>query len=151
MKTLRLAIFVFTFFSIVLFNTIVCSAASVTNLGKFCFLFDPGSPGQFPANVQVGVLSDGSGHFVINGQIIFATGFIARGPVYGTAYIESNHIVASLTSTSIDPGPSFTFLHVVIDMPTLRGTYTVMNTIFTDTYTAQAITINGQVYTYACQ
>ena len=33
MKTLRLAIFVITFFSIVLFNTTLCSAESVTNLG----------------------------------------------------------------------------------------------------------------------
>ena len=105
--------------------------AVVSELGDICLSLAPDVQiEQSGGVIQVGVLSYGSGHFVLHGQIIGAGIGVPNGPAHGTAMFDGTKIVMSLTNTntqdinnSSNYSVSFSALHIVLSGPTYSGRY----------------------------
>lgn len=116
-STLMVVISVFLFFSL----GTEAARAEVTYVGEFCFHVQPvvcpiGSP-CVPIGLQLGVVSYGENHYVINGTVN------SISPVYGTGFIQHNIATVSLSNTT---AISFDAIYIVLDLNTWTGTYTVM-------------------------
>ena len=103
--------------------------AEVKERGEICFDMFPeivfeGVGGQ----LQVGVLSFGAGHLVLDGKIIPLISFAPIGRVYGTATLDGDNITVSLTVTPSVSSQSDTvsFLHIVLNATTKSGTWTAV-------------------------
>jgi hypothetical protein len=115
-RTLMIVVFVFLFFSL----GTEAALAEVTYVGEFCFNVIPvpcpvGAP-CVPIGLQLGVLSYGDNHYVING-------IYANSPVYGTGFIQDNTATVSLSNTT---AANFSAIYIVLDLNTMTGTFSVM-------------------------
>ncbi len=108
--------------------------SETTYLGEFCLAASPYGtvvpPGPF---LRVGVLSYGNGHFVLTGNR--ENNFVPI-PVYGTAMISGDKIVASLSASLGDlnvdlTSATFTMIHIVIDKTSFGGVAAELSTFIT--------------------
>jgi hypothetical protein len=111
--------------------------AEVTYVGEYCFHVTPvvcpiGAP-CVPIGLQVGVLSYGDNHYVINGTVN------STSPVYGTGFIQGNIATVSLSNTT---ATSFNVIYIDLDLNTFTGTYTIMP-IFPSPSTSQTTSLTG--------
>jgi len=113
----------------------LAEAADVTYLGEFCVV-DNSPLGRPPVPLfKVGILYYGDNHLVLNGE---GLGVIPE-PVYGTAMINGDKFVATLTSSFVSDtyGASYTVIYLDVDLTPsdgstvmLFGTITMMTTTF---------------------
>lgn len=107
--------------------------AEVKDLGEICFIMFPdiifeGSGGQ----LQVGVMSFGANHFVLDGRVgpIYVLG--PRGHVSGSASLDGDTITMTLTGSDmisqVSPrSGTFSSLHIVLDAATGSGSWTALS------------------------
>ena len=108
----------------------VSGEAAVSELGDVCLSLNPdaGYEGMW-ATIQVGVLAYGPNHFVLNGIMTGALSADVSGPAHGTATLDGENIVISLTNTSIRDInlPNYEVyaseLHIVLNGPDFSGRY----------------------------
>jgi len=117
------------------------AGAEVKDLGEVCFDMFPnvqfeGTGGQ----LQVGVLSFGAGHFILEGKIVPNLIFEPSGRVHGNAFMDGNNITMSLTSSNVSSlvsplsGRVF-FFHIVLDATTLSGKWLLFDFLFSESTT----------------
>jgi hypothetical protein len=135
--------------SLTLMGLLVCGLAEaqtdVTYLGEFCI----DSYGFFePVTVfKVGVLNYGDNHFALNGNWLNSN----PSPVFGTAMIAGENIIATLTSSSVinDTDASYTVIYLAVNSTTMAGTMTTMTTSFLPT-PSQLPAGQAPIYVYPC-
>lgn len=136
-KTMLGNLVVAVLFCSIFFGLAFSADAEVKDLGEVCFDMLPGIIFEgVGGQLQVGVLSFGAGHFVLDGKIVPMLILEPHGRVHGTAFVDGDKITINLTSSNVtafvDPrAGDVSFFHIELDAATLTGKYSVLMLRFT--------------------
>jgi len=118
------------FMILLLFPLLTEAQDDVKYLGNICYILDSDELlGKPPAGVRIGVMSFGTGRFILSGVL---AGII---PINGSAFIGQNNTIVISLYYSFDSGgslesgslsSSFSVIYMVVDAQTLKGTHTTM-------------------------
>lgn len=145
MKALTRSFLIIAFFLSFFLGQTFTAGAEVKDLGEVCFNMSPEIVFEgVEEQLQVGVLSFGSGHFMLDGKIVRLMTLASLGRVHGSAFIDGNSITMNFTlsdvTSMISPrSGTVSFFHIILDAATLSGSWVSLEFPFVSPTTSPVV------------